>query len=104
VPPPAPTSTTLGLTELVGELSLKSEDFRRLWARHDVRAKTAGVKRFRHPLVGELTLGYETFAVNSSPGQLLVVYHAEPDSPSERASALLGTITTDTAPAAMRQD
>lgn len=86
------------LTELVGELSLKSEDFRRLWARHDVRAKTSGTKRFLHPMVGELTLAYETFAVNGAPGQLLVAYHAEPGSPSERALALLGSITAEPAP------
>jgi transcriptional regulator with XRE-family HTH domain len=81
------------LTELVGELSLKSEDFRRLWARHDVGVKTAGTKRYLHPMVGELTLSYETFAVNGNPGQLLIVYHAEPGSPSEHALALLGSVT-----------
>jgi transcriptional regulator with XRE-family HTH domain len=80
------------LTDLVGELSLKSEDFRRLWARHDVLARTSGVKRFVHPMVGELTLGYETFTVNGALGQMLVVYHAEPGSPSEQALHLLGSI------------
>lgn len=79
------------LTELVGELSLKSEDFRRLWARHDVRVKTAGTKRYLHPMVGELTLAYESFSVNGSPGQHLVVYHAEPASPSEQALKLLSS-------------
>ncbi|TDD67399.1 XRE family transcriptional regulator [Jiangella aurantiaca] len=79
------------LTELVGELSLKSEVFRRLWARHDVRAKLAGTKRFRHPMVGELTLEYETLAVTSAPGQLVIAYHAEPGSPSEQALALLSS-------------
>lgn len=69
------------LTELVGELSLKSEEFRQLWARHDVRVKTAGVKGFRNPMVGELTLSYETLTVNGAPGQLLIAYHAEPGSP-----------------------
>ncbi|MEJ3746196.1 helix-turn-helix transcriptional regulator [Actinomycetes bacterium KLBMP 9797] len=81
------------LTELVGELSLKSDDFRRLWARHDVRVKTAGTKRFRHPLVGELSLDFETFAVNGVPGQTLIVYHAEVGSPSASALALLGAMT-----------
>jgi transcriptional regulator with XRE-family HTH domain len=80
------------LTDLVGELSLKSEDFRRLWARHDVLVRTNGTKRFVHPMVGELTLGYETFAVNGAEGQLLVAYHAEPGSASERALQLLGSI------------
>lgn len=87
------------LTDLVGELSLKSEEFRRLWARHDVHTRTSGTKRFLHPMVGELALDYETFAVNGAPGQLLVAYHAEPGSPSERALALLGSVAvTDTAP------
>ncbi|KAA8888467.1 helix-turn-helix domain-containing protein [Nocardia colli] len=80
------------LTELVGELSLKSDDFRRLWARHDIRGKTAGLKRFVNPMVGELKLSYETFSVNGAPGQLLIAYHAEPGSESERALALLGSM------------
>jgi transcriptional regulator with XRE-family HTH domain len=80
------------LTELVGELSLKSEDFRRLWARHDVLARTSGAKRFVHPMVGELTLSYETFAVNGATGQMLVTYHPEPGSASERALRLLGSL------------
>ncbi len=81
------------LTELVGELSLKSEEFRRLWARHDVREKTSGSKRILHALVGELTVQFETFAVNGAPGQLLVVYHAAAGSPTERALARLGELT-----------
>lgn len=80
------------LTELVGELSLKSEDFRRLWARHDVRGKTSGTKRFVHPVVGELSLGYESFAIGGAPGQILVVYYAEPGSRDERALKLLESV------------
>ncbi|MGX1809359.1 helix-turn-helix transcriptional regulator [Nocardia sp. NPDC055321] len=83
------------LVELVGELSLRSADFRRLWARHDVRAKAGGVKRFRNPLVGELTLSYETFTVTGASGQILIAYHAEPGSASEQnlhlLSAMAGT-------------
>jgi transcriptional regulator with XRE-family HTH domain len=86
------------LTELVGELSLKSDDFRRLWARHDVRGKTNGVKRFRNPLVGELALSYDTFTVNGAPGQLLIVYHPEPGSDSERSIALLGSMIAAQSP------
>ena len=77
------------LVELVGELSLKSDDFRRLWARHDVREKASGTKRILHPIVGELTLGYESLRVNDAPEQLVVGYHCEPASASERALALL---------------
>jgi transcriptional regulator with XRE-family HTH domain len=80
------------LTDLVGELSLKSERFRTLWARHDVREKTHGTKRFVHPQVGELALHYETFAVAGSSGQVLSVYHADPGSPTEQALALLSSI------------
>jgi transcriptional regulator with XRE-family HTH domain len=85
------------LTELVGELSLKSEPFRRLWARHDVRDKTDGDKRYVHPLVGELELRYESFTVNGADGQLLVAYHAEPGSASARALALLASMVADDA-------
>jgi MmyB-like transcription regulator ligand binding domain len=80
------------LTDLVGELSLKSERFRSLWARHDVREKTHGTKHFVHPQVGELELQYETFAVAGSSGQVLSVYHAEPGSATERALALLSSV------------
>ncbi|MGP4044028.1 helix-turn-helix domain-containing protein [Streptomyces sp. 2A115] len=85
------------LIEVVGELSVKSEAFRRLWARHDIRQKTHETKRFRHPLVGELTLHYESLTVNSAPGQQLVVYQADPGSPSEEALSLLGSLTADAA-------
>ncbi|WP_439381669.1 helix-turn-helix transcriptional regulator [Amycolatopsis lexingtonensis] len=80
------------LIETVGELSVKSADFRRLWARHDIRQKTHETKRFHHRLVGELVLSYEALTVNSAPGQQLVVYQAEPGSPSEAALALLGSL------------
>ena len=83
------------LTDLVGELSLKSERFRSLWARHDVREKTHGTKRFVHPQVGELTLHYETFAVAGTSGQVLSVYHADPGSPTEQALALLSSIAAE---------
>ncbi|TCR16317.1 helix-turn-helix transcriptional regulator [Streptomyces sp. BK205] len=82
----------------VGELSLRSEEFRRLWARHDIRRKTRESKRFRHPLVGELTLDYESLTVNSAPDQQLVVYQAEPGSPSEQALALLGSLVAAEVP------
>jgi transcriptional regulator with XRE-family HTH domain len=80
------------LIETVGELSVKSADFRRLWARHDIRQKTHETKRFHHPQVGELILSYEALTVNSAPGQQLVVYQAEPGSPSEAGLALLGSL------------
>ncbi|KAB2381318.1 helix-turn-helix transcriptional regulator [Actinomadura montaniterrae] len=88
------------LVETVGELSVKSAEFRRLWARHDIRQKTHETKRFQHPLVGELTLTYESLTVNSAPGQQLVVYQAAPGSASEEALALLGSLTAGDAPEA----
>ncbi|WP_328617355.1 helix-turn-helix transcriptional regulator [Amycolatopsis sp. NBC_00355] len=81
------------LIETVGELSVKSEAFRKLWARHVIRQKTHGTKRFHHRLVGDLTLSYEALTVNSAPGQQLVVYQAEPGSPSAAALSLLGSLT-----------
>ncbi len=73
------------LTQLVGELSLKSPEFGRLWARHDVRAKSNGTKRIVSPTVGEVTVRWEGLAVTSAPGQLLVTYFAEPDTVSGEA-------------------
>ncbi|NKI40437.1 helix-turn-helix domain-containing protein [Streptomyces physcomitrii] len=79
------------LSALVGELSVKSEDFRRLWAAHDVQEKGYGTKRLRHPLVGELTLCYETFKLPADEDLSLVTYHAEPGSPSAEALRLLAS-------------
>lgn len=79
------------LSALVGELSLKSEEFRRLWARHDVKEKSHGVKRLRHPLVGDLTLSFETFHMADDAQQSLITYHAEPGSPSAEALRLLAS-------------
>ncbi len=80
------------LAALIGELSMKDEDFRRWWARHDVREKTHGTKRLHHPLVGELTLSYESLALQGDADQLLVTYTAEPGSESDTALRLLGSM------------
>ncbi|MFG3546937.1 helix-turn-helix domain-containing protein [Streptomyces sp. NPDC047725] len=85
------------LSALVGELSVKSEEFRRLWATHDVKEKSYGVKRLRHPLVGELTLSFETFRLVDDDEQAVVTYHAEPGSPSAEALRLLASWGTDAA-------
>ncbi|MFH8560705.1 helix-turn-helix domain-containing protein [Streptomyces sp. NPDC017988] len=79
------------LSALVGELSVKSDEFRRLWATHDVREKGHGVKRMRHPLVGELTLAYETLRLPDDCDQSLVMYHAEPGSASAQGLRLLAS-------------
>jgi transcriptional regulator with XRE-family HTH domain len=80
------------IVALVGELSLASEPFRRLWARHDVRTPAGGPARLRHPLVGPLDLRREKLPIGDSGGQLLVIYHAEPGSESARSLALLGSL------------
>ena len=79
------------MQELVGELSTRSETFRRLWAAHDVRTHGAGTKRFHHPVVGELTLAYESLDLVAEPGLTMTLYAAEPSSPTADALALLSS-------------
>ncbi|MFJ3809896.1 helix-turn-helix domain-containing protein [Streptomyces sp. NPDC090073] len=88
------------LSALVGELSVKSEEFRLLWATHDVKEKSHGVKRLRHPLVGELSLHFESFRLPDDTDQSLVTYHAEPGSGSAESLRLLASWGTDAARAA----
>ncbi|MFF4538299.1 helix-turn-helix domain-containing protein [Streptomyces aureus] len=83
------------LSALVGELSVKSEDFRRLWATHDVKEKSHGVKLLRHPLVGDLALQFESFRLVGDSELALVTYHAEPGSASAEALRLLASWGTD---------
>jgi hypothetical protein len=73
------------LTDLVGELSMRSEQFRVRWPSHDVRQYRTGTQPFHHPLVGDLTLSYEALEVTADIGQTLIVYTAQPDSPSQQA-------------------
>lgn len=73
------------LSDLVGELSMQSEDFRVRWASHDVRQYRSGTQRFHYPLVGDLTPSYECLQVTADVGLTLIVYSAEPDSPSQEA-------------------
>lgn len=91
--------------QLVGELSLASERFRRLWARHDVGAcEGAAQVRLDHPVVGELVLGREKLAVPGTDGQLLVVYHAAHGSSSAEKLGLLGSLVSPHGGAGERQD
>ncbi|HWU58081.1 MAG TPA: helix-turn-helix transcriptional regulator [Microbacteriaceae bacterium] len=80
-----------GLQDLVGELSTRSDVFRRLWAAHDVRTHGAGTKRFHHPIVGELVLAYEELAITANPGHILMIYTAEPGSPSAERLQLMAS-------------
>jgi transcriptional regulator with XRE-family HTH domain len=79
------------LSDLVGELSTRSELFRTRWAAHNVRYHDSGSKRFRHPLIGELELTYETMQLAGDAGLLMFVYTAEAGSKSEAALNLLAS-------------
>jgi transcriptional regulator with XRE-family HTH domain len=88
-----------GLQDLVGELSTRSDTFRRLWGAHDVRTHGSGTKRFNHPIVGELTLAYEELSITADPGLVLMIYTAEPGSPSADRLQLLASWAATSAPA-----
>jgi len=80
-----------GLSDLVGELSTRSDSFRTRWAAHNVRFHDTGSKRFRHPIIGELELTYETMQLAADAGLMLFVYTADPGSKSEEALNLLAS-------------
>lgn len=79
------------LTDLVGELSTRSEVFRTWWAAHNVRLHRSGVKHLHHPVVGDLTLGYESMELTTDPGLRLNAYTAEPGSAAADALNLLAS-------------
>ncbi|MFG2424869.1 helix-turn-helix transcriptional regulator [Streptomyces sp. NPDC048448] len=79
------------IVELVNELSAGSETFRRLWARHDVSPRGTGTSHMDHPQAGRLELRYERLLLAGTDGQLLVVHHADPGSPSAQKLAQLAT-------------
>ena len=79
------------LTELIGELSTRSEVFRTRWAAHNVRFHRTGFKKLRHPVVGDLDLNFEAMEFPSDPGLTLLVYTAAPDTPTADALKLLAS-------------
>jgi transcriptional regulator with XRE-family HTH domain len=87
-----------GLHDLVGELSTRSDDFRRRWGSHNVRIHGTGVKLFHHQVVGDLELAYESMELRAEPDLTLTIYAAEPDSPTAHALSLLASwaATSDT--------
>ncbi|MGI5341544.1 helix-turn-helix domain-containing protein [Streptomyces sp. CA-181903] len=85
------------LASLIGELSMKSPEFRKLWAAHDVRDKCFGIKELRHPVVGPLTLACETLVLPVDQDQRVVTYHAEPGSASAESLRLLASWTLEAA-------
>jgi transcriptional regulator with XRE-family HTH domain len=80
-----------GLSDLVGELSTQSGEFRTRWAAHNVRFHDTGTKELHHALVGDLTLTYNRMELAADPGQALTVWTAEPGSKSAEALSLLGS-------------
>jgi transcriptional regulator with XRE-family HTH domain len=84
------------LSDLIGELSTRSEEFRARWAAHHVRIHTSGVKLIHHPVVGDLELAFESFPLAADPSQSLLTYTAEPASPSQDALSLLASWAAST--------
>jgi transcriptional regulator with XRE-family HTH domain len=80
-----------GLSDLVGELSTRSQEFRTWWAAHNVRYHQTGTKRLCHPVVGELELDYEVMDVSADDGLTISVYTVEPGSRSQEALDLLAS-------------
>jgi transcription regulator MmyB-like protein len=79
----------LSLSEISGELLVKSPDFARLWERYDVRGHSHGRKTFHHPDVGDLALGYQGMQLTGTPGQHLITYYAEQGTAEYDALVLL---------------
>jgi transcriptional regulator with XRE-family HTH domain len=71
------------LAAVVGELSTRSDDFARLWSAQQLFEHTHGPKRFHHDAVGTMTLNYETMHLPADAGLSLILYTADPGSPSE---------------------
>jgi transcriptional regulator with XRE-family HTH domain len=84
------------LAKLVGELSVHDDDFRRWWGGHDVRAATAGRKRFHHPVVGTLDLDWQAMHLGAAPDQTVVTYTTPAGSASHDALRILASWTTET--------
>ncbi|MCC3291374.1 helix-turn-helix domain-containing protein [Arthrobacter sp. zg-Y1110] len=82
--------------ELVGELSLASPYFRRMWARHEVRAQRGTPMRLNHPQVGEMTLNRERLGINGADGLMLVIYHPDAGSDNAEKLALLASAASST--------
>ncbi len=93
-----------GLSDLVGELSTRSDEFRTWWAAHNVCYHQTGTKRLRHPIVGELELDYEGLDVSADDGLTISVYSAEPCSRSAQALDLLASWTATPVPASGATD
>lgn len=87
-----------GLSDLVGELSTRSQEFRARWAAHNVRYHQTGTKRLRHPVVRELELDFEVMDLSADDGLTISVYSAEPGSRSAQGLDLLASWATTPEP------
>ena len=92
------------LTELIGELTTRSERFNALWATHNLRWHTTGTKHFHHPVAGDLALAYEGLELTADPGQTLITFTAEPSSPSQQALTFLASWATSSPEQATAHD
>ncbi len=90
------------LSDLVGELSIRSEDFRTRWAAHNVRFHATAVKRVHHPVVGDLSLNFERLDLAADAGLTISTYTAEPGSRSAEALDLLASWAATPDPEATR--
>ena len=79
------------LTELVGQLSTRSDTFRTRWAAHNVRLHRSGVKNLHHPVVGDVSLAYESLELTADQGLRLNAYTAEPGTAAQDALSLLAS-------------
>jgi len=80
-----------GLADLIGELSMRSDEFRVRWAAHNVRRHYSGNKHFHHPVIGDIELMFEAMELAEDPGLTLTVYPAEPGSKAEESLSLLAS-------------
>ena len=94
------------LSDLIGELSTRTNEFRGRWAAHDVQIHTTGAKLIHHPVVGDLDLWYESFPLALDLSQSLLTYTAEPGSPTQEALNLLASwaATAGSEPSASTND
>ncbi|WP_340378234.1 helix-turn-helix transcriptional regulator [Streptomyces sp. SS7] len=84
-----------GLAALVGELSVADADFRQWWAGRQMNGLRTGTKRLRHPLVGDLTLDWDSLTCTADPAQKLLIATADPGTPSHDGLLLLASWTAD---------
>jgi hypothetical protein len=80
-----PDVADLRVTEIVEELSVHSEHFAQLWARHDIALSHFPIQVFNHAVVGRIELLTDWLLISGAEGQTLVVYHAKADTASELA-------------------